>query len=131
MTFYRSICDKRTSNCVYIERICHRSLLSYILRQMFKNFFWMFYVPITSVHSSYLHFSHFCLQHFLSQSFLLSLPFYHALLGSFLFFCLAVVSTFAEDFFGIATYKFLCQAYIWVGFESVTSLYHISFGFKQ
>lgn len=33
---------------------------------------WMFYEPITRVHSSYLHFSHFCLQHFLSKVFLLS-----------------------------------------------------------
>lgn len=85
----------------------------------------MFYVAITNIHSSYLHFSHFCLQHFLSQAFLLYSVFFW-IVCFFFFLPLLKIRSSRSLFFGITTYKFLCQAYIFFfgfGYKIGTNLF--------
>lgn len=92
--------------CDVIKTHLARCIERIIRDRILANFSW-FMCTIPSAHSSYLHFSHFSLQHFLSKYFWSLSVFLALLLLSLLL---------PKIFLAFATYKFLYQAHIWVGF---------------
>lgn len=96
--------------------------ITFCKRNVSRTFVDVLWCPFTSIHSSYLHFSHFCLQHFLSQAIFL---FVHSSLHVAFFCAFFLFLHCAEEMLFFFLHPSLASplinfyvkhTYIWVGF---------------